>query len=105
MNFQQYFEKLGTDYKLSPSSSHNRIHFVGSKHLINTFIVCTGTASEGWFDPWLLLTHFKKKILSMGVKYINGEVTDIQTDSHGQVSGIKVSPALVASAGVDTQNC
>ena len=33
--------------------------------------------NEGWFDPWLFLQAFKKKITSMGVDFINAEVAGI----------------------------
>ena len=36
-----------------------------------------GTRNEGWFDPWLLLSAFKKKIIAMGVHYIKGEVCGV----------------------------
>ena len=56
-----------------------------------TLLFSIGTSGEGWFDPWLLLSSFKKKVLSMGVQYIDAEITDIETDNQGQVSGVKVS--------------
>jgi len=34
-----------------------------------------GNTGEGWFDPWSLLTAVQRKNKSMGVDYINGEVT------------------------------
>ena len=44
---------------------------------------------EGWFDPWLLLCHFKNKISDMGVHLIGGEVHDIEMNN-GRVSKVKV---------------
>ena len=44
---------------------------------------------EGWFDPWLLLCHFKNKVSSMGVHVIEGEVHDIDMNQN-KVSGVKV---------------
>ena len=29
-----------------------------------------GTSNEGWFDPWSLLSCFRKKALSLGVEYV-----------------------------------
>ncbi|XP_064649513.1 FAD-dependent oxidoreductase domain-containing protein 1-like isoform X2 [Lineus longissimus] len=37
-----------------------------------------GIENEGWFDPWCLLTSFKRKAQSLGVKYIQGEVTGFE---------------------------
>ncbi|KAJ8680876.1 hypothetical protein QAD02_016663 [Eretmocerus hayati] len=34
---------------------------------------CLGLENEGWFDPWTLLTAFKRKALDMGVEFIRGE--------------------------------
>lgn len=33
-----------------------------------------GLEGEGWFDPWTLIRAMKQKNLSLGVKYVNGEV-------------------------------
>uniref|UniRef100_T1JA01 FAD-dependent oxidoreductase domain-containing protein 1 n=1 Tax=Strigamia maritima TaxID=126957 RepID=T1JA01_STRMM len=33
-----------------------------------------GLENEGWFDPWALLNAFKRKAISMGTRFINGEV-------------------------------
>lgn len=40
-----------------------------------------GYRNEGWFDPWTLLNAFKKKALSMGVHYIQGEVVGADVQS------------------------
>ncbi|XP_029957713.1 FAD-dependent oxidoreductase domain-containing protein 1 isoform X2 [Salarias fasciatus] len=34
-----------------------------------------GLENEGWFDPWTLLSAFRRKALSMGVQQCSGEVT------------------------------
>ncbi|XP_059576051.1 FAD-dependent oxidoreductase domain-containing protein 1 isoform X2 [Alligator mississippiensis] len=34
-----------------------------------------GLEDEGWFDPWSLLTAFRRKAISMGVHHCCGEVT------------------------------
>ena len=49
----------------------------------------SGYRHEGWFDPWLLLSGFKKKALSLGVDYIAGEATDLNVESN-QVKSVKV---------------
>ncbi|XP_014672781.1 PREDICTED: FAD-dependent oxidoreductase domain-containing protein 1-like [Priapulus caudatus] len=37
-----------------------------------------GVENEGWFDPWSLLSAFKKKAMSLGVQYIKGEVVGFE---------------------------
>lgn len=44
---------------------------------------------EGWFDPWLLLTHLKNKISSMGVHIIEGDIISLNME------GYKISDAVV----------
>lgn len=33
-----------------------------------------GVENEGWFDPWALLSAFRRKASSLGAKYVDGEV-------------------------------
>lgn len=33
-----------------------------------------GLENEGWFDPWLLLTAFRRKAVSLGATYLNAEL-------------------------------
>ncbi|XP_005109016.1 FAD-dependent oxidoreductase domain-containing protein 1 [Aplysia californica] len=35
-----------------------------------------GLEGEGWFDPWSLVRALKQKNISMGVKYVHGELTE-----------------------------
>ncbi|XP_011312053.1 FAD-dependent oxidoreductase domain-containing protein 1 isoform X2 [Fopius arisanus] len=35
---------------------------------------CLGLENEGWFDPWCLLSAFKKKAVKLGAEYVNAEV-------------------------------
>ncbi|KAL1123695.1 hypothetical protein AAG570_001468 [Ranatra chinensis] len=39
------------------------------------FLGCHGLENEGWFDPWSLLFAFKRKAMSLGAEYVEGEVT------------------------------
>ena len=50
---------------------------------------------EGWFDPWLLLTAFKNKILSMGVHYVHADVSGLLVQED-RVTGVKVPSFLLA---------
>ena len=54
---------------------------------IPRFSQFAGVENEGWFDPWSLLKAFKEKALSLGARYINGEVTGF---------GVKKVPAASA---------
>ena len=36
-----------------------------------------GLSNEGWFDPWSFLVSMKKKCVSLGVDFIQGDVDDL----------------------------
>ncbi|KAK7496987.1 hypothetical protein BaRGS_00011723 [Batillaria attramentaria] len=38
-----------------------------------------GLEGEGWFDPWLLVKALKQKNISLGVKYVTGELEAFET--------------------------
>eukprot|EP00941_MAST-03F_sp_MAST-3F-sp1_P000613 g613.t1 len=44
-----------------------------------------GLEDEGWFDPWMLLSCFKKKAISLGAKYIHGDVNGFKVDSNSNL--------------------
>eukprot|EP00118_Oscarella_pearsei_P011470 m.77450 g.77450 ORF g.77450 m.77450 type:complete len:427 (+) comp36032_c0_seq9:855-2135(+) len=50
-----------------------------------------GQKNEGWFDPWQLLTSFKKKAASMGVTYMEANATKVDVH-HNKVNSIWCSP-------------
>ena len=62
-------------------------------------LVHAGYKNEGWFDPWLLLSGFKRKAISLGVDYIHGEVTGINVESN------RVKSAKVVKITGFTLNC
>ena len=41
--------------------------------------MCLGIEGEGWFDPWLLVKALKQKNISLGVKYVTGELEEFIT--------------------------
>ena len=41
--------------------------------------VCLGIEGEGWFDPWMLVKALKQKNISLGVKYVTGELEEFKT--------------------------
>ena len=65
---------------------HNHISVTDT---LLTLLHVLGLKNEGWFDPWLLLQAFRKKIVSMGVQVINAEVTGVSVLDN-RVQGAKV---------------
>jgi glycine/D-amino acid oxidase-like deaminating enzyme len=64
-----------------------------------------GLNNEGWFDPEALLHAYRRKAISLGVRYLRAEVTDV-TVGEGRVSGVRLGdgtgiacPVLVNAAG------
>ena len=49
----------------------------------------SGVKNEGWFDPWMLLNAFKKKVKSMGVEFLEADVTGVNV-AENRVEGVKV---------------
>lgn len=37
-----------------------------------------GLENEGWFDPWSLLTAFRRKAVSLGARYLNAELVSFR---------------------------
>ncbi len=61
--------------------------------------------NEGWFDPWLLLSAFKKKVLSMGVHYVTGELSAVAVEDK-RVSSVEVCRCLKYGYTLsDSGNC
>ena len=48
-----------------------------------------GVGNEGWFDPWMLLNAFKKKVKSMGVKFLEADVIGVDVEDNA-VKKVKV---------------
>jgi FAD-dependent oxidoreductase domain-containing protein 1 len=63
--------KIGSD----DSANSNQLSGHG-----NIALGSLGEHSEGWFDPWALLTALRTKTKSMGVDFVHGEVTDLRLD-------------------------
>jgi len=80
--------KLGCDVVLlSPDELSERFPWLNTNGVA---LASLGTGSEGYFDPWSLLNAFRRKTVSLGVDYINGEAVDFVTDQNGQISSVKV---------------
>ena len=56
-------------------------------------LIPSGARNEGWFDPWSLLSAFRKKSISMGVHYLHGELETIGTEEN-RVKNVEVSVSL-----------
>ena len=50
---------------------------------------CFGHSGEGWFDPWALLTAFRRKAIGMGVEYVEEECCGMQT-THNAVTSVQL---------------
>lgn len=48
-----------------------------------------GLKNEGWLDPWSLLRAFRAKAISMGVQFIAGNITAVQTANQA-VGGVSI---------------
>ncbi len=64
-----------------------------------------GLNNEGWFDPEALLHGFRRKAISLGVRYVAGEITEVSVRA-GRVAGVRLGDgteiacaALVDAAG------
>ncbi|KAF4524778.1 hypothetical protein B566_EDAN014472 [Ephemera danica] len=62
---------------------------------------CLGLENEGWFDPWSLLDGFKKKSISLGTKYVQGEAVGFEFKSqpdipNGELKTVKFGLAVLA---------
>ncbi|XP_019364543.1 PREDICTED: FAD-dependent oxidoreductase domain-containing protein 1 isoform X1 [Gavialis gangeticus] len=61
---------------LSPTQLKKRFPWLNTDGVA---LASYGLKDEGWFDPWSLLTAFRRKAISMGVHHCCGEVTSFTT--------------------------
>lgn len=45
--------------------------------------------NEGWVDPWMVLNAFKKKVIAMGVKFLEADVAGVTVEEN-EVEKVKV---------------
>ncbi|KAK1137190.1 hypothetical protein K0M31_001714 [Melipona bicolor] len=77
---------------------------------------CLGLEKEGWFDPWALLSAFKRKAIILGAKYISGEAQGffykesgdaldglIIKTKEGEICNMKFAIAIVAAGAFSGQ--
>lgn len=66
-----------------------------------------GTKNEGYFDPWSLVSAMKAKAISLGVEYIEGDVTGatvVNASSSSSSSPSNSDSALISSIDVKQKN-
>ena len=61
--------------------------------MTKNYFCISGLANEGWFDPWLYLSALKIKCMSLGVKFVKGEVTGFDTEEI--MTGNAMTPGAV----------
>ncbi|KAJ0062156.1 hypothetical protein NL108_016530, partial [Boleophthalmus pectinirostris] len=57
---------------LSPTQLKDKFPWINTDGVV---LASYGLENEGWFDPWSLLSSFRRKAVSMGVTPCRGEVT------------------------------
>lgn len=53
---------------------------------------CHGLEKEGWFDPWALLTGFKKRAIEYGAHYTEAELVGFEFRQHPDIVTEGVNP-------------
>lgn len=56
----------------------------------NVEVGCLGGESEGWFDPWAMLSLLKQGAIKNKAQYLKGNVTQFLFNSQGQPEGVVV---------------
>ena len=89
--------KNGADIVYQTNEELNtRFPWIESGGLAGGFL---GVRNEGWLDPYSLLQAFRRKAISLGVKYIADEVTTLRCEN-GRVSEIGLESGESMCAGV-----
>lgn len=52
---------------------------------------CFGHSGEGWFDPWALLMGFRRKAISMGVRYEETSCTSIHKNAKDIITAVRTA--------------
>lgn len=58
-------------------------------------LACLGIEKEGWFDPWAYLTALRKKCISLGVRYVKGEVKGLTFKDGSDVMDSETGKAVI----------
>lgn len=70
---------------LSPDQLKAKFPWINTEDVA---VASYGLENEGWFDPWSLLTAFRRKAMSLGVYSCVGEVTSFVTDTADNTPGM-----------------
>jgi FAD-dependent oxidoreductase domain-containing protein 1 len=74
---------------LDPVELANKFPWLSTK---GVSLASFGFRDEGWFDPWILLSGFKKKTISLGADYISAEVVGVNIENDS-VKSVKIQNA------------
>ncbi len=58
-----------------------------------------GLSGEGWFDPEALLHGFRRKAISLGVRYVRDEVVAVEVAS-GRIEGVRLAAGGAVACGI-----
>ena len=58
-----------------------------------------GLSGEGWFDPEALLHGFRRKAISLGVRYVRDEVVAVEAAS-GWIEGVRLAAGVDIACGI-----
>ena len=64
-------------------------NYPAAKMVVISLVDASGLKNEGWFDPWLYLQAFKRKVIAMGVNFVAAAVSRIAVEE-GKVHSVKV---------------
>lgn len=64
------------------------------------FLRSSGVQNEGWFDPWMLLNAFRKKVKSMGVTFMEADVVGVDVEDSA-VEKVKVRKSVPLRYGLE----
>ncbi|CAI9606209.1 unnamed protein product [Staurois parvus] len=67
----------------SPEQLKKKFPWINTQDVV---LASYGLENEGWFDPWTFLTALKRKAISMGVEFCQGEVTGFDTVTQDMVT-------------------
>ncbi|KAJ7996863.1 hypothetical protein DPEC_G00222930 [Dallia pectoralis] len=88
---------------LSPTQLKENFPWINTDGVV---LASYGLENEGWFDPWALLTAFRRKAISMGVYQCFGEVTGFKytTNAMTTADGDTVDLRRIKYANVQMPN-
>ncbi|XP_072303126.1 FAD-dependent oxidoreductase domain-containing protein 1 [Eucyclogobius newberryi] len=88
---------------LSPTQLKEKFPWINTDGVV---LASYGLENEGWFDPWTLLSAFRRKAISMGVIPCSGEVTgcQYQTNTVSTRDGDQVTLRRIRSVKVQMPN-